>query len=102
MSEKLGVAVTTRDHMSHVLGLAKAAKRAGKPTQIFFTGEGVCLTQDPRFPELLEVARVGVCEASYIANGYKEKQVPGLLDKDLVTQGRNAEMVEASDRYLIL
>ena len=102
MSEKLGVAVTTRDHMSLVLGLAKAAKRAGKPTQIFFTGEGVCLTQDPRFPELLEVASVGVCEASYIANGYKEKEVPGLLDKDLVTQGRNAEMVEASDRYLIL
>jgi hypothetical protein len=102
MSEKLGVAVTTRDHMSHVLGLAKAAKRAGKQTQIFFTGEGVCLTQDPRFPELLEVAHVGVCEASYIANGCGETPVPGLLDKDFVTQGRNAEMVEGSDRYLIL
>jgi hypothetical protein len=60
------------------------------------------LTQGPRFSELLEVARVGVCEVSYIANGYKGKTVPGLVDKDFVTQMRNSEMVEKCDRYLIL
>ena len=102
MFEKLGICVATRDNMSHVLGLAKAAKRAGKNTEIFLTGEGVYLTQDPRFSELLEVARVGVCEVSYIANGYKGKAVPGLVDKDFVTQMRNSEMVEKCDRYLIL
>lgn len=88
--------------MSHVLGLAKAAKRAGKHSEIFLTGEGVHLTHQPGFSELLEVARVSVCEVSYIANGYKRKAVPGLVDKDFVTQLRNAEMVDKCDRYLIL
>ncbi len=102
MVEKLGICVATRESMSHVLGLAKAAKRAGKHTEIFLTGEGVHLTHQPGFSELLEVARVGVCEVSYIANGYKGKAVPGLVDKDFVTQMRNAEMVEKCDRYHIL
>ena len=101
MVKKLGICVVTRNHMSHVIGLAKAAKRAGKFTEIFLTGEGVHLTQEENFLELLEVTRVGVCEVSYIANGYKGKKVPGLVDKDLVTQIRNAEMVERCDRYLI-
>lgn len=102
MVEKLGICVATRDNMSHVLGIAKAAKRAGKFTDIFLTGDGVHLTQDARFSELLEAARVGVCEVSYIACGYKGKAVPGLVDKDFVTQMRNAEMVETCGRYLIL
>ena len=102
MTEKLGICVVTRDNMPHVLGLAKAAERAGKHTEIFLTGEGVHLTQEPNFSELLEVARVGICEVSYIANGYKDKPVPGLVDKDFVTQMRNAEMVAKCDRYLIL
>lgn len=49
MVEKLGICVATRDSMSHVLGLAKAAKRAGKHTEIFLTGEGVHLTHQPGF-----------------------------------------------------
>lgn len=102
MAEKLGLCVATRDNMPHVLGLTKAAKAAGKQVEIFLTGEGVHLTQDPHFSELLEAGRVEVCEVSYIANGYKGKEVPGLVDKDFVTQGRNAEMVEECDRYLIL
>ena len=102
MSEKLGISVATRDHMTHLLGLAKAARTAGKETEVFLTGEGVHLTQDPRFSELLDVARVGVCETSYHAYGYKGKEVPGLVDRDFVTQGLNAEMVEECDRYLVL
>jgi hypothetical protein len=60
---------------------------------------------------LLEVAKAGsslahghvsVCEVSYVANGYKGKVVPGLRDKDFVTQGRNAEMVEECQRYVVL
>lgn len=102
MSQKLGIVVTTRDHMKHLLGLAKAARRAGKQTDIFLTGEGVHVTQDQRFSELLYVARVGVCETSYYAYGYKDKEVAGLTDKDFVTQHWNAEMVEECDRYLVL
>jgi sulfur relay (sulfurtransferase) complex TusBCD TusD component (DsrE family) len=111
MAETLGICVATKGRMGHVLGLARAARKAGKEVQVFFTGEGVQLTQDPLFGELLQVAREGsgrsrgqvtVCEVSYIANGLKGKPVAGLGDKDFVTQGRNAEMVEECQRYVIL
>lgn len=102
MAEKLGICVATRGNMPHILGLSKAARATGKQVEIFLTGDGVHLTQNPRFSELLEAGRVAVCEVSYIANGYKGKEVPGLADKDFATQARNAEMVEECDRYLIL
>ncbi len=107
----LGICVATKSRMAHVVGLARAARAAGKEVKIFFTGEGVHLTHDPRFSELLDVARSGstqthgqvaVCEVSYIANGYKGKELPGMRDKDFVTQGRNAEMVEDCERYVVL
>jgi predicted peroxiredoxin len=111
MAETLGICVATRSRMAHVLGLTRAARKAGKEVKVFFTGEGVLLTQDPSFAELLQVAKAGstqsrgqvtVCEVSYIANGLKGKAVPGLGDKDFVTQGRNAEMVEECERYVVL
>jgi sulfur relay (sulfurtransferase) complex TusBCD TusD component (DsrE family) len=111
MAETLGICVATKSRMAHVLGLARAARKAGKEVMVFFTGEGVHLTHDPLFPELLQVARTGssqsrgqvtVCEVSYMANGFTGKPVAGLGDKDFVTQGRNAEMVEECQRYLVL
>ena len=110
MSETLGICVTTRKSLPHVLGLAKAARAAGKEVRVFFTGEGVLCTQDPSFATLLEVAKagsakqhgqVGVCEVSYMANGLQGKPVAGLRDKDFVTQGRNAEMAEECERYVV-
>ncbi len=111
MSDRLGICVATRGRMDHVMGLARAARAAGKEIDVFFTGEGVHLTKDPRFPELLEVARQGssraagqvtVCEVSFMACGLTGKESSGLRDKDFVTQGRNAEMVEQCDRYVVL
>jgi len=102
MPEKLGICVSTADHLPHVIGLARAAKASGRDVEVFFTGEGVRLTKDPRFGELLGLGRLAVCEVSYLANGYKGQEVPGLVDKDFVTQGRNAEMVEECDRYIVL
>ena len=103
-TDTLGICVATKKSIEHVLGLAKAAKAAGKGVRVFFTGEGVHLTQDPRFAELLDlgVGNVTVCEVSYIANGYQGKKLPGLRDKDFVTQGKNAEMVEECARYVVL
>lgn len=107
----LGICVSSSGPMEHVMGLARAARAAGKEVKIFFTGEGVHLTQDPRFADLLDVAKTGssrphgqvaVCEVSYIANGLRGKPVPGLRDKDFVTQARNAEMVEECERYVVL
>ena len=102
MSEKLGICVSKQGCFHHVFGLSKAAKKAGKQVDIFFTGDGVHLTQDGHFSQLLETGRVAVCEVSYIDRGYKGKEVPGLVDKDFVTQARNAEMVEECERYVIL
>jgi predicted peroxiredoxin len=109
--QTLGICVATKASLAHVLGLARAARKAGKEVNVFFTGEGVLLTQDPSFNQLLDVAKTGsakqhghvtVCEVSYIANGLKGKPVPGLRDKDFVTQGKNAEMVEECQRYVVL
>ena len=69
---------------------------------IFLSGDGIHLTQDPRFSQLLGNARVGVCEVSYLAAGFKKEDLAGLVDKDYVTQLRNADMVENCDRYLVL
>ena len=59
MSATLGICVATKSRMDHVIGLARAARKAGKEVQVFFTGEGVLLTKDPRFRELLDVAKSG-------------------------------------------
>jgi predicted peroxiredoxin len=85
-----------------VLGLAGAAARVGISTEIFLTGEGVHLVRDRRFHELIEAARVSVCDASFRAAGLDGEDVTGLTDKDFATQWRNAEMVEHCDRYLIV
>ena len=98
----LGICVTTRESTRHVLGLAGAAARAGISTEIFLTGDGVHLVRDHRFQELIEAARVSVCDASFRAAGLEAEDVTGLTDKDFVTQWRNAEMVEQCDRYLIV
>jgi predicted peroxiredoxin len=98
----LGICVATRGQIGHVIGLAKAAQAAGKTVEVFFTGEGVHLTHDPRFQELVGTGKLSCCEVSYIANGYKGQQVQGLGFKDFVTQGRNAEMVEHCERYVVI
>jgi peroxiredoxin family protein len=101
-SRTLGVCLTTRDSAGHVLGLARAAARAGVSTEVFLTGEGVHMIRHRGFPELVAVARVGVCDASYRAAGLDYGEAVGLSDKDFATQWRNAEMVERCDRYLVL
>jgi sulfur relay (sulfurtransferase) complex TusBCD TusD component (DsrE family) len=112
MTATLGICVATRSRMEDVIGLARAARKAGKEVAVFFTGEGVHLTKDPRFPELLDVARSGsarthgqvtCCEVSYMAQGLTAgKATSGLVDKEFVTQGRNAEMVGECERYVVL
>lgn len=102
MAETLGICVATLKNFDHLIGITLAAKSAEKNVEIFLTGEAVHITQNDRFSDLVQLAKVGVCEVSYLANGYKDKEFAGLTDKDFVTQAANAEMVEECDRYLIL
>ena len=43
---KLGIFVTSPQHMQHILGLTKAAVRAGKKVKIFFTFKAIHLTKN--------------------------------------------------------
>ena len=100
MADTLGILVTSDRHFRHVVGVAEAAKKAGKEVTIFFTGEGVLLTGHPDFARLPAIAKVDLCEVSFQANGL-EGEVPGLNFKNFATQAKNAEMIEDSDRYLV-
>jgi hypothetical protein len=102
MKDTLGICATGRNSLPHLLGIAEAAVRAGKRVEIFITGEAARFTQDSRFAEVIAIAEVGICEVSYIAAGYQGVEIPGLTDKDYVTQARNAELVERCERYLLI
>ena len=72
----------------------------GKEVEIFFTGQGVLLTQDPDWEQLVGKARLAVCDVSFRANGLAG-DVPGLGFKDFATQARNADMIAECDRYVV-
>ena len=97
----LGILVATRDSLDHLLGIVNAAEKQGVEVVVFFTGEGVMVTQDPRFAELAGRARLALCEVSFRALGLKG-EVPGMGFKDFATQARHAEMLEECPHYVML
>jgi hypothetical protein len=101
MSESLGILVSSKKHLDYLIALTDAAHTKGKQVQIFFSGQGVYLTQSPDFKKLVGKAKLSVCDVSFRA--YKlSGDVPGVGFKDFATQARNAEMVGDCDRYLVL
>lgn len=103
MTNSLGILVSSDKHLDHVVSLAKAAHEKGKSVSVFFTGNGVRLTLQPQFAELVGKAKLSVCDVSFRANGLhgRENEVPGVGFKDFATQAKNAEMLTQSDRYLV-
>jgi predicted peroxiredoxin len=101
MKEPLGIMVATQDSLSHLLGLVAAAETKGLEVVIFLSGDGVLLTQDPRFGELAGRARMALCEVSFRAHGLTG-EVPGMGFKDFATQARHAMMLEDCSHYLML
>jgi hypothetical protein len=93
--------VTTRDSLDHLLALVAAAEKRGVKVEVFLSGEGVLLTQDPRFAQLAGRARLGLCEVSFRAQNLTGG-VPGMGFKDFATQARHAAMVEDLPHYLVL
>jgi predicted peroxiredoxin len=100
MGNKLCILVSSDRHLDYVIGLTAAAHEKGKEVEIFFTGNGVRLTQSPDFSKLVGKARLAVCDVSFRSHGLKG-EVPGLGFKDFATQAKNAEMVEKCDRYVV-
>ncbi len=101
MSSTLGILVGTDKYFEYVYELARAAKEKGIETRIFFTGQGVLLTQKEDFKRLVGLARLSVCEVSFRSNNLSGS-VPGVGFKDFATQAVNAEMVAQCDRYIVM
>ena len=100
MADKLGILVGTDKFLDHVIRLTDAAYSKGKQIEIFFTGSGVLLTQKPDFARLVGKAKLSVCDVSFRGLGLSG-DVPGVGFKDFATQARNAEMINACDRYVV-
>lgn len=100
MADRLGILVCTDKHLDAVIALTAAAHQKSKKVQIFFTGQGVLLTQRSEFAQLVGKAKLSVCDVSFRANNLKG-DVPGVGFKDFATQARNAEMISECDRYVV-
>lgn len=101
MAEKLGILVSSDKHLDYVINLTAAAHKKGKEVEIFFTGQGVLLTQSSDFNKLVGKAKMTLCDVSFRALKL-EGDVPGMGFKDFATQAKNADLIEKSDRYVVL
>lgn len=106
---KLGILVPTDKHLDHLIGVAKAAKKAGKVLIIFFTHDGVLLTQEPKYQELAQIIsredgdKISLCNVRWEEHGLKGKPTPAAMEPgDLATQSRHCSMLEECDRYLVI
>lgn len=102
MAEKLGIFVSSDDHLDHLTGLTQAAKEAGKEVIIFLTNFGVNFTQDERLNQVIEQADgFTFCAVNYQGFGL-ENPVEKIVDTAYATQARHGMMIEDCDRYVVL
>ncbi len=104
---KLGIFVTSPQNMTHIVGLAEAAKKAGKKVKIFFTFKSIHLTKDPRFKGLCEICGeedIGICADSYTCEGYDvEKDIPaGLTASGMRTQAFHGAILDECGKYIVM
>ncbi len=104
---KLAIFVTSPQHMRHVVGIAEAAKNAGKQPMIFFTYKSIHLTKDPRFEALANLCGqedIAICADSYTCEGYDSAaDIPaGLNDKQMRTQAFHGAQLDECGKYIVL
>jgi hypothetical protein len=107
--EKLGIFVPTDNYIDHLIGVARAAKKAGKALCIFLTHKGVRISQHHRYQELAAIIssdeddEISLCNVSWEELGLKDQSIPaGMGPKDLATQSRHCAMIDKCDRYMVL
>ena len=107
--EALGIFVPTDNYIDHLIGVARAAKKAGKALCIFLTHDGVRISQNPRYQELAEIVgsdeidEIALCNVSWEEIGLKGQPIPaGMGPKDLASQSRHCALIEKCDRYMVL
>ena len=104
---KLAIFVTSPQNMRHVVGIAEAAKKAGKQPMIFFTYKSIHLTKDSRFKALAEMCGqedIAICADSYTCEGYDSAaDIPaGLNDKQMRTQAFHGAQLDECGKYIVL
>lgn len=99
MANKLGILVSSDQHLDKVIKLCQAARKKDVEVTIFFTHLGTMLTQDPRFGELEGLARMSLCNVGFESHGLTPPVV-GIGEKDYATQARNGDLIEENDRYV--
>nr|HDM99746.1 hypothetical protein [Deltaproteobacteria bacterium] len=101
MNNKLGILVSSDRHIDHLIGITKAAYRAGKKVTIFLTNRAVLLTKNKKFTELEGLCHISLC--SLCMESFKvDKPVPIVNEKDFGTQMRNVVIMKECDRYIVL
>lgn len=107
--EKLGILVPTNKNIDHLIGIAKAAKKAGKALCIFLTHDGCLITQDPKYQEFAdivgsdEIDEISLCNVGWEELGLKGQAIPaGMNPNDLATQSRHCRLIGTCDRYLVI
>ena len=101
MNDKLGILVTSDRYIDHLIGVTRAAHKAGKNVTIFLTNRAVFLTKNERFTELDGICQISLCSLCFEL--FKlAKPVPVVKDKDFGTQMRNAQMMRECDRYIVI
>lgn len=104
---KLAIFVTSPQNMTHVVGIAEAAAKAGKKPMIFFTYKSVHLTKDQRFEPLAKLCgedNIAICADSYTCEGYDSaKDIPaGLSAKQMRTQAFHGALLDECGKYIVL
>lgn len=107
--ERLGIFVPTNRYIDHLIGIARAAKKAGKALCIFLTHDGCLITQDPKYQELAdivgsdEIDEISLCNVGWEELELKDQPIPAGMDPtDLATQSRHCALIGKCDRYLVI
>ena len=104
---KLAIFVTSPQNMTHVVGLAEAAVRAGKKPMVFFTYKSIHLTKDARFKALAELCGeddIAICADSYTCEGYDSAaDIPaGLGPNQMRTQAFHGALIDECGKYIVI
>ena len=100
MKKKLGIFVSSNQHLPQLVSLCHAAKRKNIAVDIFFSHLGCSMMREEMFKELADCTnRMGLCLVCY--NEHKgEFPIPGIDESGQATQERHCEIIDECDQYV--
>ena len=101
MGKRLGIYVTSNQHLEQLVKICEAAKRQDVDVDIFFSHLGCSMMQDPMFERLADATdRMSLCLVCFKEHEGEKRPLPGFKENDFATQERHLELIEDCDRYL--